>query len=749
MKKRLLLAIATSYCSLHGATFDWTATTPGAALNVSTNWTPNGIPGNSDTGHFALFSPSTTINPTLTSGTFTPGEFLFTDSTNFTFGISGTSVMVYMGTGVTNSGGGTQTFNVSTPLNLQFENNSSADSTNSGAVVYNVSAGSQIQFQFNSTAGSAIFNASGTNAVVFFNSNSSAENSTLNASNGGSIAFNVNNGANAAVNLTTTGFLDVGFNTPLGSISSDLSGIVYLNGYTLTVGGNNRSTTFAGTMGSGSLVKVGTGTLTFSGTLTGDASVNAGTFALTGNINGNLTTSSGSTVSGTGGHITGDYDQVGGSFFLVNSALPLTVGGGATINGGTVEVANVPLPLNTTFPIITATGGRTGTFDSVVAFNPALSPVLTYDSNDVFLTLTLIFAPSGPMTPNESAVLSGLTGIGSSPSDNALISALASLSENELHEALNQLSGVQYANLIQLSENANRRFLREIFDPYRFIFSDPCACRCNQGIVWTDFRGGQSFLNKDFNAEGFKLYDFGYSLGAYAFVSQWLTLGVAGNYSYDHAKFFQDGTGNGNTFQGAFYALYEQPHWYLFSAVVRGYTFWDIERVLDFDSFFFKPRGKTYLSHVSWYGEVGYNSYFCTLLFQPFLGLEYGHYWRGRIDEKGGDAATLTIASQSKTDLESRLGGRAYACSGPILFSLDADWRHRYTNIGDQIEVAFISFGPTFPILGPKQGKNAIEGSFYAATNICPTAFLYLEASAEAWRRFSAYTLTVGMEKSW
>lgn len=657
--------------------------------------------------------------------------------------------MVFMGAGITNSGGGTQTFNVSTSLNLQFQNNSSADATNSGAVIYNVTAGSQIQFQSNSTAGSAIFNANGTNAVVFFNSNSSAENSTLNASNGGSIAFNVNNGANAAVNLSTAGFLDLGFNTPLGSISSDATGNVLLNSYTLTVGGNNRSTTFAGTMGTGALVKVGTGALSFSGTLTGDATVNAGVFGLTGAITGNLIANSGATVSGGGGHITGNYNQAAGSFFLVDSTLPLAIDGSATISGGTVEVANVPLPLNTTFPIITAAGGRTGTFVNAVSFNPALIPTLTYDANDVFLTLSFSFAPTGPLTPNENAVMSGLVGIGSTPSDNALISALGSLSEADLLAALNQLSGVQYANLIQLSENGNRRFLREIFDPYRFVFSDPCACRCSKGIIWADFRGGQSFLNKDFNAQGFKLNDFGCSLGAYAYVSQWLTLGVAGNYSYDHVKFYQGGTGNGNTVQGACYALYEQPHGYLFSAVVGGYTFWNIERLLDFDSFFFKPKGKSNLSHVSWYGEGGYSGYFYTLLFQPFFGLEYGHYWRGSTHEKGGDAATLTIASNSKNNLQSRLGGRVYACSGPILFSIDADWRHRYTTLGDQITVDFVSFGPAFPILGPKQGKDAVECSLYAATNICPSALLYAEASAEAWRRFAAYTLTLGLEKSW
>jgi fibronectin-binding autotransporter adhesin len=85
----------------------------------------------------------------------------------------------------------------------------------------------------------------------------------------GSSAFTVAAGAILDLN---------GFNQTIGSLAG--SGNVTLGTATLTTGNDNTSTTYAGTMsGTGSLVKIGSGTLTLSGTssYTGATSVNAGT----------------------------------------------------------------------------------------------------------------------------------------------------------------------------------------------------------------------------------------------------------------------------------------------------------------------------------------------------------------------------------------------------------------------------------------------------------------------------------------
>jgi autotransporter-associated beta strand protein len=72
---------------------------------------------------------------------------------------------------------------------------------------------------------------------------------------------------------------------------------------TLTVGFNNRSTTYGGVIsGPGTVVKVGTGTWTLTGnnTYTGGTVVNGGTLLVNGSITGPVTVNAGATLGGTG-----------------------------------------------------------------------------------------------------------------------------------------------------------------------------------------------------------------------------------------------------------------------------------------------------------------------------------------------------------------------------------------------------------------------------------------------------------------
>src|SRR5436190_22387282 len=133
----------------------------------------------------------------------------------------------------------------------------------------------------NSSAGDGTFTCSpgqesGEGSEVDFIQASTAANATLianggsNGDGGGSIQFfNDSSGGHARVKVFGNGFLDIrGHNAPgvsIGSIQG--SGLVFLGARNLTVGSNNRSTSFfgliqdGGQFGAGSLTKLGTGTL--------------------------------------------------------------------------------------------------------------------------------------------------------------------------------------------------------------------------------------------------------------------------------------------------------------------------------------------------------------------------------------------------------------------------------------------------------------------------------------------------------
>ena len=198
--------------------------------------------------------------------------------------------------------------------------------------------GESISFHDNSTAGTATIRL-GEFSVVSFLDHSSADNAIIivgptlgfpnliqfsdfstagNADISGAgvdiIFSGSSKGGTAAIGLffdfveEVASTLDIsGHNAPgvtIGSLAGDESASVELGANNLTVGTNNLSTTFAGTIQGmrGSLTKVGTGTLILSGnsTYTGDTKVNRGVLQVDGSTTSNTLVNRQGALTGTG-----------------------------------------------------------------------------------------------------------------------------------------------------------------------------------------------------------------------------------------------------------------------------------------------------------------------------------------------------------------------------------------------------------------------------------------------------------------
>src|SRR5271165_4480810 len=146
----------------------------------------------------------------------------------------------------------------------------------------------------------------------------------------GKSAVTVNNSATLALN---------GYSNTVGSIaSSSATSAITLGSATLTTGGNNTSTAFAGVIsGTGGITKAGTGTMTLSGanTYSGATTLAGGTVSIS--ADNNLGTAPG-TATANMLNLSGGTLATTASFTL-NSNRGVTVNSGAN-SGGTINVAS-------------------------------------------------------------------------------------------------------------------------------------------------------------------------------------------------------------------------------------------------------------------------------------------------------------------------------------------------------------------------------------------------------------------------
>jgi len=211
----------------------------------------------------------------------------------------------------------------------RFRNRSTA-----GAATLVTTAGGFTTFQEDASAGNATLTIS--SGFVSFQDRSTAGNAVINVGSGGVVGFGATASGGSARIITdsTSSVLIFGQNTSIGSIEGGGSFFIAgaLPSAQLIVGNNGLSTEVSGTISSfssGSLVKVGAGTLTLSGTntFTGGLAINSGVIAAA--RDANLGNGSGSLSFGGGGL------QLLTSFNLsATRAIVLNAGGGTIDTNG-------------------------------------------------------------------------------------------------------------------------------------------------------------------------------------------------------------------------------------------------------------------------------------------------------------------------------------------------------------------------------------------------------------------------------
>lgn len=327
----------------------------------------------------------------------------------------------------------------------------------------------------------------------------------LNLFNGAALADTV------GVTLAASNFaqLELIDSETIGSLTGGAGSTIMLNGGSiLTTNGNGASTTVASTIsGNGGLTKEGAGLLALTGnnSYIGPTTVNAGLLIVDGSIASSaVTVANGGTLGGVGTvgqvlnngviapgnsigtlNVAGDvtfnassrYDveiAANGTSDLVNATGVANLGGNGQVNP--VRVDPVASYMNgQTYTILTAAGGVNGQFAGVTDNSALLDYALTYDPNNVYLSLALvqpvtqqppgmqqpgILVPNYPLfatTFNQTQLATALLGFDFVPEPD-LLAQLLGLDAARLASAYDAMTGEVYATGLFMAAGAGSQF---------------------------------------------------------------------------------------------------------------------------------------------------------------------------------------------------------------------------------------------------------------------------------------------------
>ncbi|MBY0322349.1 MAG: autotransporter-associated beta strand repeat-containing protein [Reyranella sp.] len=568
--------------------------------------------------------------------------------------------------------------------------------------------------------------------------------------------------------------------------------------------------TYAGIMsGSGSMTLQGGGTLTMTGnnTYTGATSVNASTLIVNGSLASTVSVTNGGILAGngstggfvsTGGiiapgnsigtlNINGNFTQNGGTYVVEVNAQGqndrVNVNGTATINGAAVQVVATPgnYATSTTYTILNATGGVSGTYTGVTSNYAFLTPSLSYNTNNVFLTLALQgstpFSGFGGNTANQQAVGSALDqSYANATGDFAtVIGALANLSTTQASPTLNTISGQPYANFGTFNVANNALFMNALgqqmalarggaSNGQRQALAEACDIAACDGAspfsVWGSVLGGLGSVQGNGNSSTFTYNAGGSAAGIDYRVSPSVLVGLGAGFTSgtQWVDSFQ-GKGWANTVSVAAYASFTQSAFYLDALAGYAYSNNQLQRQISVPGL--QPRtanGSTGANQFLGQAEAGYKLGVyapAQAMVTPFARFQASSINQAAFNEWGANSLNLNVAQQTTTSIRSVLGAELAGAVGlgntrTLDLGLRLGWMHEYADTARPMTAAFAG-APTanFTVYGATPQRDSAVIGFRAGTEVAAGAQLYLRYDGEVGATANNHTLNLGVRLQW
>lgn len=541
---------------------------------------------------------------------------------------------------------------------------------------------------------------------------------------------------------------------------------------------------------------VGTQVLTGHNTYAGGTIVNSGNLVVDGSIINNVLVTGGqlsgigtigtssplSTTTVTGGAVKpgdspgiltnlGNYTQTGGTLKIDLNGLgnapgvnngELIVGGSTILSEPafvTVNSLDGSFYIGGRYTILASKGPVNGTFDPVVVTNTQIIPVITYDSNDVYLSFQEPFLECACDSIGRHVAEQLFTIANPKAEEQVLLSAITTLSCHDIGIALDALSGAPYAERLTGTEIATHQFVRRLYDPLRaFLYKNwrSFECNCDKGIeTWLEIGGVHSNFkpkhhccsNNTVRTNGYQI-----SAGVHTECHQTWAIGAALSYEHTTSKFHHKSSASTKTVLGALYGTYRMCDYYLMGDFVIGGNIAKVNRHIDIGNVKFFQKGRPEALQGILYGELGYDIRFCTMLVQPFLGLEGGCYNYKRFSEHSDNVTRLEFKKKNYGTFDTRLGvhlsSDEIACG--LFVGIDLAWQFRFTKLKNSLDVAFAEFGTGFALPQSKLNRNSFEAALNLEQKIGCNWSIYATGFWHQWQSNSyAYDILGGISYSW
>ncbi|MEG2913897.1 MAG: autotransporter domain-containing protein, partial [Pseudomonas sp.] len=621
--------------------------------------------------------------------------------------------------------------------------------------------------------------ADGSLAPVRVNAGGSAEISTPLVGTGGIEKLDsgtlVLSGAN-----TYSGGTTVSGGTLVGNTTS-LQGNILNNASLLFV--QNFNGQFNGSLrGLGAMLKRGTGTLLltgnnpFSGTVAVDQGVlQVGSRAAQASLGGQVTVASGAALSGNGsvgsvvnnglvqsgaeagtlsvaGNLTNASSGVLALTVSSPTATPLAVGGTAALGGGLQVNSLAPFTGNTTYSLITAGGGVTGTFSAADLPQYAfLDSTLVYDANAVNLVVSRndnSFADVAA-TGNQRNSASALSRNGAAGA--ALQDQIVNLSAAGARNAFDSLSGEIHASTASaILEDS--RYVREAVndrmrqpscsapdDPRRALAPSDNQLSSNgchgEMVGWARALGAWGESDGDSNSAKLDRNLSGFMLGTDKQLDDQWRLGMAAGYT--RSDLDAHDRRSDATVESYHLAAYLNSQFDALAVRLgAAYSWHDIETKRDVSVGTYNDRLEANYDARSAqvFGEVGYTMQAAGIALEPFAGLAYVNYDTDKAKEKGGVGRLKADAEQDITF--STLGLRAgkvitLANGGQFTPRAAVGWRHAFGDTKPDADLTFIDGGASFSTQGVPIAKDSAIVEAGVDFQISPTGKLGIGYSGQ------------------